>query len=127
MLEFKQDDTSADLILTLNELVTIDSPYFLFAFAHATTKDVVAFVLYSGADESEYPDRYNLFTINPSTLFSGKNPGEWHYGIYEQESDTNLDPAQATALEYGKLNLNRAVDFAYTEYDSATSYKAYDG
>src|SRR4051812_47531112 len=102
MLEFKQDDTAIPLITTLTENVSVVDPFYLFAFTHVLTKEVVAFVLASADDESNYPQRYNQFTINPSVLFAGFQVGEWHYKIYEQASDTNLDPILSGAvLEYG--------------------------
>lgn len=128
MLEFKQDDTAAVLILTLTESASLSAPYCLFAFTHVTTKDVVAFLKSTDDDESDYPDRYNQFTIDPSVLFAGYQPGEWHYKIYEQPSDSNVDPALSGAvLEFGKMILDRAEEFAYDIYDSPTSFKTYNG
>jgi len=128
MLEFRQNETAVAIILTLTELVTLAAPNFLFVFTHVTTKDQVAFVKLDSDDESEYPERYNQFTIDPAVLFAGKNTGEWHYVVYEQASDTNIDPALATnPVEYGKLMLDRTTDFSYQMYDSPTQYKAYNG
>ncbi len=127
MLEFKQDDTAVHIILTLTESVTISNPYYLFVFTHTATKDVVAFVINSTADLSLYPERYNSFLINPSVLFNGYQVGEWQYGVYEQAGAVNLDPTGLTNLEYGKLYLNRATEYAPSLYDAATSYKIYNG
>ncbi len=128
MLQFKQDDTAAVMILTLTEFVSLPAPYYLFVFTHVTTNEVVAFVKAEIDDESDYPQRYNQFTINAATLFNGKQPGEWHYKVYEQASAVNVDPGTAGAiLEYGKLYLDRTAEFSYTQYDSATSYKVYNG
>lgn len=128
MLEFKQDDTAAVLIMTLTELVSLTDPYFLFVFTHITTKDQVIFLKFSDDDESDHPERYNQFTINPAVLFAGKGPGFWQYTVYEQASDTNLDPAAAGGiLEWGELIIDRAADFAFTKYDSPTSFKTYNG
>jgi hypothetical protein len=128
MLQFKQDDTSATMILTLTELVTLATPYYLFVFTHVTTKDVVAFVKAEADDESDYPDRYNQFTINASVVFDGEQPGEWHYKVYEQESAINTDPELAgQLLEEGKLLLDRSTEFEYTQYEGTTSYKTYNG
>ncbi len=128
MLQFKQDETEAVMILTLTELVTIGSPSYLFVFTNVTTKDIIGFVLTEEDDQSEYPERYNKFTINASEVFADKPMGEWHYRIYEQYSGSNLDPELAVGiLEEGKLMLGRAAEFEYTQYDSATSYKAYNG
>ena len=128
MLQFKQDDAAAVMILTLTELVSIATPYYLFVFTHVTTKEVVAFVKAEADDESLYPQRYNQFTINAATVFANKQPGEWHYKVYEQAGAVNINPALSGAvLEYGKLLLDRAVDFAYAQYDSATTFKTYNG
>lgn len=128
MLEFKLSDTSYDMILTLTESVTLPSPNYLFVFTSVSVKgQVVAFVLANASDLSPYPARYNEFNINPAVLFAGKNRGEWHYGVYEQASAINLDPTGLNNLEYGKLILNPAADYAPTKYDKPTSYQSYEG
>jgi hypothetical protein len=128
MLECKQDDTDIELIVTLTENISLTEPNFLFVFTHILTKDVIAFVMTEQDDESNYPNRYNQFTIDPSTLFAGYQPGVWNYTVYEQVSSTNTDPTLTGApVEYGQLLLNRATDFAFTKYDSPTSFKTYNG
>lgn len=128
MLQFRHDDTATVMILTLTELVTLTAANYLFVFTQVTTKEVVAFVKGEADDESLYPDRYNQFTINAATVFAGKQPGEWHYKVYEQASAVNTDPAlSGEVIEYGKLYLDRAADFAYDMYEGATSYKVYNG
>jgi hypothetical protein len=128
MLQFALDDTSVELILTLTEKVTLSTPYYLFVFTHVTTKDVVTMIKSVADDESGYTSRYNQFTIDPSVVFSGKQPGEWHYKVYEQQSVTNVDPAQAgNLLEVGKVMIGRATEFSYNKYDGSTTYKAYNG
>lgn len=128
MLEFKQNDTSKAIILTLKELESIDSPNYLFVFTHIETNDKVSFVKLNSDEESSYKNRYNQFTINPSVLFAGKHPGEWHYRVYEQVSDSNTDPAlSGSVIENGKLMLLRSADFEFTKYESATTFKTYNG
>lgn len=128
MLQFKQDDTAAVMILTLTEKVTLATPYYLFVFTHVTTKDQVKFIKAEIDDGSDYPDRYNQFTINAATVFDDQQPGEWHYKVYQQESAVNLDPALAgIILEEGKLLLDRATEFEYSMYEGTTSYKTYNG
>jgi hypothetical protein len=128
MLQFFQDEDEVIILLTLTELVTIATPYYLFVFTHVTTKEEVIFVKAESDDESEYPQRYNQFTINAVELFEGKQPGEWHYKIYEQDNDTNTEPElSGTVLEYGKLILDRAVGFEFTMYDQAQTFKTYNG
>jgi hypothetical protein len=128
MLQFRQDDTSVELILTLTEKVTLTDPYYLFVFTHVTTKDVVAFVKSVADDESGFQSRYNKFTIDPSDVFEDKLPGEWHYKVYEQEDVENTDVALTGAeIECGKLMLLPAEDFEYDKYNSPTSFKTYNG
>ena len=128
MLHFSLSDTSAELIVTLTEYVTINDPYFLFVFKHVLTNDEVKFIKSEAADESNYPERFNQFTINPSVVFPDKHPGEWHYKVYEQASSTNINPASAgNLLEQGKLMTVRPVEFEFTKYDQPTTYKTYNG
>lgn len=128
MLQFDLDTTQAELILTLTEYVTIPTPYYLFVFTHATTKDEVKFIKAEIDDESEYPNRFNKFTINPATVFQDQQPGEWHYKVYQQDSPTNIDiNLTAGILEYGKLILDRASDFSFTMYEQAQTFKTYNG
>jgi hypothetical protein len=128
MLQFKQDDTATVMILTLTELVTVPTPYYLFEFTHVATNDRIAFVKAEIDDESEYPARYNKFTINASEVFEDMPVGEWHYKVYEQESAVNTDPeAAGGVLENGKLILDRSTEFEFTKYNESTSFKVYNG
>lgn len=120
MLEFKQSDTSIPLILTLTELTTEFEPDYYFVFTHVLTKDTVTFTKFNSDDESDFRSRYNKFTIDPSVIFLNKQPGEWHYKVYEND-------ANGTVLEYGKMMLLRATDFAFTKYESSNSFKTYNG
>ncbi|MFT3679426.1 MAG: hypothetical protein QM791_04085 [Ferruginibacter sp.] len=128
MLQFRQSDTSAILILTLTEKVSINEPNYLFVFTHVTTKEQVKFIKAEGADESTYPSRYNQFTINASVVFDSRPVGEWHYKVYEQQSETNLDEDLAGAeLENGKLIIERSEDFEFDKYNEPQSFKVYNG
>lgn len=120
MLRLKQSDTSTKLILTLTELATEANPDFHFVFTHVLTKDVVSFTKLSADDESLYQSRYNKFTIDPSVVFADKEPGEWHYKVYENDADGEL-------LEQGKMVLDRSQDFEFTKYNSSNSFKTYNG
>lgn len=128
MLEFKKNDTAVNVVLTLNELITISNPYFLFVFKHVGTKDIVTLLLSPADDLSLWPERYNKFLINPSIVFAGKHPGEWHYTVYEQASSSNVDPSTSgEIIENGKLMLGREVEFEFKKYESGTSFKTYNG
>lgn len=128
MIELVQGAASDEVIVTLNEKATLATPYYLFVFTHATTKEVVSFVRSYETDLSDTPTRYNRFDINTGLYFLNKPSGEWLYEVYEQGSNTNTDPDLATGLlENGKMNLRDSEEFTYTEYNQAVTYKAYDG
>lgn len=114
MLQISNTDTTAEFIFTLSELVTVDEPIYDFVFIHVVTKKEVRFSLGEGADNSEFPERYNSFTVDPA-LFD--EPGEWHYTVYEQQT--------GIVLESGKLMVIR--EFNYTMYGGTTTYAAYNG
>jgi hypothetical protein len=127
MLELTTGQTGEKIIVTLTELQTLTSPFYLFVFEHITTKEVVAFV--AGADESQYKYRFNQFGINTSVVFANKPPGKWTYAVYEQTSQTNIDPLLALqpALEYGQMILSKVNEFEYDQYNEPVTYKAYNG
>lgn len=128
MLQFKQSDTAAELILTLTENVSINDPYFLFIFTHVLSKQKIKFIKFKDEDESGFTERYNLFTINAAVVFLNAPIGEWHYKVYQQASESNTDEILTGAiLEYGKLILDRATAFAFTKYNEAQTFKAYNG
>ena len=128
MLELHYGETSEKIIVTLNELITLADPDYLFVFTHVVTRDVVSFVKSSAADESAYPERYNQFDIDTSDVFEDQQPGEWHYEIYEQSSNSNTDPDLATGLiESGKMILYPSTAFEYTKYSQSTTFKTYNG
>lgn len=128
MLELRLGNTNEEVVLTLTELKTLNEPNYLFKFVHTLTKNVVSFVKLNEDDESDYPERYNLFHFNASVLFLNQPPGEWLYSVYEQESDSNTDEELATGLlEQGKMLLYRAVDFEFEKYDEPVTYKTYNG
>lgn len=127
MLELHHGETDEKIIVTLNELVTLADPYFLFVFDHVETKQTVFLLRSNEDDESDYPYRYNQFNIRTDILFANKPTGEWHYKIYEQADNFSLDPTGKTLLESGKLRLYPATDFEFTTYEQAVTFKTYNG
>ena len=113
------------LVLTLTEKVTLTTPYYKFVFTHVLTGEEVSFVKSVLDDESGYQSRYNQFTIDPSVVFADKPVGEWHYKVYEQEEADSEDTT--SLLEEGKMIMDRAEEFSMTQYDSDTTFKAYNG
>lgn len=127
MLTLTKGQTAESIIVTLNEKRTLDNGYYLFFF-ESNPKGYEATKIFSFAeDESSYTDRYNKFTINTSVVFLNKPQGEYTYKVYEQASNSNIDPTGLTLVEYGILVLNPAAEFAFEMYNEETSYKSYNG
>lgn len=128
MLELHHGTANEKIIVTLNELITLTAPYYLFRFVHVVTKDVITMIVDSADDESDYPDRYNQFDVDTDVLFLDQHPGEWHYEVYEQSSAVNTDPDDATGLiESGKMILYPATDYDPDKYNESTTFKTYNG
>lgn len=128
MLLISALEQEQNIVVTLTEKVTITNPFYLFSFIHTETRQNVSFVLSYESDQSGYKDRFNHFVIDAAEVFEGKAQGEWVYKIYEQESSTNTNVSSTgSLLETGKMQLtgNRAVVF--TENQSTTTFKTYDG
>lgn len=118
--------TDCDVIVTLNEKRTLTSGYYLFVFTNIVQRTVVNKIFNFLEDLSDYPDRYNKFTI-PAALFTTSPQGRWRYEIYEQASSTNTDITGLNEVERGLMELNPSSDFSFTEYASATTFKEYAG
>ena len=128
MVTFQQADTDKELILTLTEKQALtDNFFFLIVFTHLVTKQVVTKIYSQGDEESQYPTRYNQFSLNVATTFLNKPTGWWQYKAYEQSSGVNTDPAAATTLlEVGKMYLNKPTAFEYDMQESATTFSISD-
>lgn len=121
-----QQTTSNEVFLTLTELSTLESPVYLFQFICDQSKEEFTFI---AADESEYTDRYNKFTIiekvNPDNLEGEVRlaiKGYYTYKVWEQVSTTNLDPPDTDPLEQGKVRVAGTSDTVYThDYPTETT------
>lgn len=111
------DTTEQDLYLTLFENQTTSEPVYVFSFVNVLTKTEVSFIKYTTDDKSFWPERYNLFRIKPGELFT--EPGEWHYKVIEQQSNT--------VLEQGMMIISSNTTFTFTKYNADNRYKAYRG
>lgn len=128
MLEFHQGNTGETFVVTLNELVTIDDPNYLFYFTHIETKQTVAIVLNAENEQSDHPYRYNQFEFNTAILFNNKPTGLWNYEVYQQSSLVNIIPEDAGGLiESGKMILYPASDFEFEKYNEPVTFKTYNG
>jgi hypothetical protein len=128
MLELHISEASEDIVVTLTEKKTLSEPYYLFVFTHVTTKQVVNLIMSPDDDQSEYPARYNKYTLATATVFDNKPAGQWIYSVYEQESSTNTTVSNTASLvENGKMILYAAEAFEFEKYNESTSYKTYNG
>ena len=117
-------------ILTLTELKTLTTPYYLFKITSDYNNVTKTFI---ASDLSAYSDRYNQFLITETSgteiLTSGTvtmNPaGFWSYEVYEQASSSNLNVAAATTLlERGKI-LVIGTDITINRRDTSITYKGH--
>lgn len=109
--------------LTLKEKTTVLNPVYLFEFENSQTHSKFYCI---ASDTSLYKDRYNLFTITvvsgTPTPLSGQIKltlgDEYNYTVYQQQSTTNLNPANASGV----------VEQGYMTFDkSLTERKSYNG
>lgn len=127
--------TTNTVALTLLEKTTIaaDLVHYLFQFTNTASNASVYFI---AEDISDFKSRYNLFEIvetdNPDPLAGEVEltlRDQWHYFIFEQESDSNLDPEGLTLVESGIVTVVGATT-APTEYktesDIFTVYAPHD-
>ena len=105
--------TTANVYLTLSDSATLLAPNYLFIFTHRTSNEVTSFVKLNADDQSEYKDRYNIFTFDVDQLFD--EVGEYYYEVYEQESTSNLCSTDATSLlETGIMRLSKEDEDQFT-------------
>lgn len=119
--------TNSNIVVTLNDSKSIATPYYLFVFTNITTNDIVKSIYPSGADLSDYPERFNEFAIDVITLFANKPFGQWYYDVYEQASSTNLDITGLNMVECGKMKLNPSTNIIQNGYTTETTIKGYAG
>ena len=88
------------MVLTLKELQTLDNPYWLFVFYNE--ENLLNYDSIILSDLSNYKERFNEFQLTLPTDLD-LSQGDYIYKVYEQTSDSNLDPELADNLcETGK-------------------------
>lgn len=123
MVTLTQNATSEKVVLTLTEKVTLTNPFFMFVFTHVTTKAEVTFNRSYGDDSSKDRERCNIFEVDTSALFVGKDSGQWHYEVYESTDGET----RGGLLENGKMILNKATSVTVTGYSTKPTYSGYAG
>lgn len=122
MIILNKEETSESIIVTITESVTITNPYYLFVFTCVATREVTSFIKSYLDEQSLYTERFNEFLIDTSTIFDGKDLGQYQYQIYEQESDSNTDVTGLNLLERGKMILKEVEANIYTSDEPTTTY-----
>ena len=99
------------IVLTLTEVTTVATPHYLFAFRNEfnTTSSTQ---LFTTADISSYPERYNLFVLNEPVDIILKQ-GQFIYEIYQSSTPyiLPLTIAQTTGvvIEEGRMVVSGPV------------------
>jgi len=92
-------------VLTLTEVTTVPTPHYLFVFTNEMNTTSTP-QLFTSADTSAYPDRYNLFTLDEPTDIALLK-GQYVYQVYESSTPfvLPLTIAQTTGvvIEEGRM------------------------
>ncbi len=102
------------VVLTLTEKSTLAAPVYLFEFINRQTAVKSYFI---AEDISGFQQRFNKFIIvekeTPDPLEGEIElilTGQYSYNVYEQESETNLNPSLALGIvETGKVTVTGSI------------------
>lgn len=91
--------------LTLSEVTTLVDPFYLFVF-EGEFNTATEPVLWSGVDTSNFPTRYNLFTLEEGVDLE-LTRGQYTYSVYESDEeiivDENTNTNGLNLIEEGRL------------------------
>ena len=112
-----------EVVLTLNEKLTISNASFVFVFTNDITG---ASVTFTADDTSTAIERYNQFTITENAVqdvYNGTislvNQGFWTYKVYETPTVSPIDLDDLGAeLESGKVNVIGTSSVTYNQFDN---------
>lgn len=122
MLQIQRNQSST-LIVTVTEMQTLTAPFWLFEFTHQQSFESVTCIL---DNISTGIARYDEFVITDGVDVVFPYNGDYTYRIYEQDSDTNLDPIQAHRLcEEGLAHVYEDAS-ANNEYDTEIIHNIYE-
>jgi hypothetical protein len=120
------------VVVTLSEKISIASPNYLFEFISNQTQQKYYCI---ASDTSLYAERYNKFNVvvksTTPTPLNGeiKIPlgDEYTYNIYEQLSNTNLNPVLSGAIvENGLMTYDKTITSRVEFVSTLTERKAYE-
>ena len=90
------------IVLTLTEVSTLASPYYLFVFQNEMNPEAEQ-ILFTAPDQSAYPERFNLFYMDEPvdvTLMKG----QYTYSVYESTiPPTSIDDTTGVVIEEGRM------------------------
>jgi mRNA degradation ribonuclease J1/J2 len=91
--------------LTLSEVTTLVNPFYLFVF-EGEYNTAVEPIFWAGVDTSNWPQRYNLFTLEEGVDVT-LTKGQYKYSVYESlveiivDENTNTD--ELNLIEEGRM------------------------
>jgi hypothetical protein len=94
----------SDIMVTLQDSITLLNPYYLFVFTNISTKEELKVIVNSADDKSNFPNRINVFEID-NDLFEDLQTGQYIYEVYEQLSSTNVITTELNLVENGRMIL----------------------
>jgi hypothetical protein len=116
---------SNKFVVTLKEKQTLTNPYFLFEFTNKVERNPIYVIL---TDVSGFPDRFNQFNIVEGTTVNLTEEGEWDYRVFEQLSNSNLNPSLSdnkVPLEVGMLYVKGTPTITKKQYVKTQTIKTY--
>ena len=91
--------------LTLSEVTTLVDPFYLFVF-EGEYNTAVEPIYWVGTDTSNWPQRYNLFTLEEGVDVT-LTKGQYKYSVYESATpiviDENTNTDELNLIEEGRL------------------------
>jgi hypothetical protein len=91
--------------LTLSEVTTLVNPYYLFVF-EGEYNTAVEPIYWAGTDTSNWPTRYNLFTLDEGVDVE-LTKGQYKYSVYESPTaiivDINTNETNLNLIEEGRM------------------------
>ena len=119
--------------LTLVEKTTLPNPYYLFEFQNIYTRKKYFQIFTDVSVSGEARTRANEFNIEVVDSGSGANKiilgdiGQYNYTIYEQVSDSNLNPSNTTSIvERREMRLLDSEATIYVEHEIEIEYTTHE-
>lgn len=97
-----------NIVLTLSEVSTLTNPFYLFVFQNEMNPESNP-ILFSTADISAYPERYNQFLLDePVDVELIK--GQYSYSVYESLTAPNtIEDTTGVIIEEGRMVVSGAI------------------